>query len=143
MAAQNLPAEESKRFENRVLQRAHREHWTDATKIAQAAIRQETQITAGGTPKSLSSTVITGANSLVNTLAEDSKATKIDLSKTVRTAAQTFAKMRGEGVILQAQALRHVTSTASTLHGWESKEQAGNGSLTLNILTNQAAVQIA
>jgi hypothetical protein len=62
-----------------------------------------------------------GADVLSEPLAEDSRETRIGLSAAARNAAKTFAKMSGPKVIAHAQAHRHVTRSASVLHGWDDK----------------------
>ena len=66
-------------------------------------------------------TVRKGANVLSETLAEDSRETRIGLSAAARKAAETFAKMPGSKVIKHAQAHRHMTASSSVLHGWDDK----------------------
>jgi hypothetical protein len=72
-------------------------------------------------PNTLSANVRKGADVLKEALAEDSRETRIGLSASARKAAATFAKMPGSKVIKHAQAHRHVTRSASVLHGWDDK----------------------
>ena len=64
-------------------------------------------------PSALSANVRKGADVLSETLAEDSRETRIGLSAAARKAAETFAKMPGSKVIKHAQAHRHMTASAS------------------------------
>ena len=84
-------------------------------------------------PSALSANVRNGADVLNEVLAEDNRATRIGLSAAARKAAKTFAKMPGSKVIKHAQAHRHMTASASQLHGWDD-----NGNpipFTLNVLS--------
>ena len=64
-------------------------------------------------PSALSANVRNGADVLSETLAEDSRETRIGLSAAARKAAETFAKMPGSKVIKHAQAHRHMTASAA------------------------------
>jgi len=80
----------------------------------------------------MSANVRNGADVLSETLAEDSRETRIGLSAAARKAAETFGKMPGPKVIKHAQAHRHMTASASLLHSWDDK---GNlVPFTLNVL---------
>src|SRR5262249_4626770 len=72
-------------------------------------------------PTALSANVRKGADVLIEMLAEDSRETRIGLSAAARKAAKTFGNMPGSKVIKHAQAHRHVTRSASVLHGWADK----------------------
>jgi hypothetical protein len=112
-ASQHLPTDEQRRFVERVNKRAYRERWMEkARAMSQPKI-------AGALP--LSKNVQTGSDVLKETLTEDSRETRIGLSAAARKAAETFAKMPGKKVIKHAQAHRHVTRSASVLHGWDDK----------------------
>ena len=83
-------------------------------------------------PSALSANVRNGADVLNETLAEDSRETRLGLSAAARKAAETFEKMPGSKIIKRAQALRHLTASASQLHSWDA-----NGNpvpFTLNVL---------
>ena len=82
----------------------------------------------------LSANVRKGADVLSETLADDSRETRIGLSAAARKAAQTFAKMPGSKVIKHAQAHRHMTASADVLHGWDE-----NGD---NVIVNIALLGI-
>src|SRR5262249_870797 len=84
-------------------------------------------------PSALSANVRKGADVLSEILAEDSRETRLGLSAAARRGAETFAKMPGSKVIKHAQAHRHVTRSASVLHGWDDK---GNPiPFSLNVLS--------
>ena len=72
-------------------------------------------------PAALSADVRNGADVLSETLAEDSRETRISLSRAARKAAETFAKMPGSKIIKHAQAHRHMTASAGVLHSWDDK----------------------
>lgn len=74
-----------------------------------------------------------GCDVLTEILENDSRETRIGLSAAARKAAKTFAKMPSSKVIKHAQAHRHITSSASVLHGWDEK---GNPvPFSLNVLS--------
>jgi len=123
-AAASLPPDERKRFVERVNKRAWRGRWLDRAR-AIAKPRDN-----GSLP--LSKPVQTGADVLKETLAADSRETRIGLSAAARKAAKTFAKMPGAKVIKHAQAHRHVTTSASVLHGWD--EEGNPAPFNLNVL---------
>jgi riboflavin synthase len=85
----------------------------------------------------LSANVRKGADVLSETLAEDSRETRLGLSGAARKAAETFAKMPGSKVIKHAQAHRHVTASASVLHGWDAQQDNG-----ANVIVNIALLDI-
>lgn len=124
-AGRDLPPDEQNRFVERVLKRSTREGWI-ARKVEVQAAAQLTRIPgkAGAPSKPLSANVRTSADGMANALAETGKQTKLHLVKATSAAAQAFAGRTGEGVIKSAKALREITSTAATLHGWEEKRDA-------------------
>jgi hypothetical protein len=124
-AGADLSPIEQNRFVERVMKRSGREGWIQHLAEAKAA--------AAISPASslpLSASVRTGADSASIALAEASKETKANLVKAAGNAAKVFASRTGSKVIESAQALRHITAAASTLHGWEEKKDAG---LTLQL----------
>ena len=88
-------------------------------------------------PSALSANVRKGADVLSEILAEDSRETRIGLSAAARKAAETFAKMPGSKVIKHAQAHRHMTASASVLHGWDAQQDNG-----ANVIVNIALLDI-
>ena len=84
----------------------------------------------------LSANVGKGSDVLSEILEEDSRETRIGLSAAARRVAKTFAKMPGSKVIKHAQAHRHVTRSASVLHGWDEKGNPVPFSLNVLSLTN-------
>jgi hypothetical protein len=113
-AARNLPPDEQERFVQRAMKRCSREKWL-------VKHEQDKADAIATSPHALSANVRKGADVLSEVLAEDSRETRIDLSAAARKAAETFAKMPGSKVIKHAQAHRHVTRSASVLHGWDDK----------------------
>jgi len=113
-AARDLPPDEQERFMQRAMKRCSRQKWLVKS--------QQGKAVAGTTsPAALSANVRKGSDVLSEVLAQDSRATRIGLSAAARKAAETFAKMPGSKVIKHAQAHRHVTRSASVLHGWDDK----------------------
>jgi hypothetical protein len=113
-AARNLPSDEQERFVQRAMKRCSREKWL-------AKAQQDKAEAIARSPHALSANVRKGSDVLSEILAEDSRETRISLSSAARKAAETFAKMPGSKVIKHAQAHRHVTRSASVLHGWDDK----------------------
>jgi hypothetical protein len=96
------------------MKRCSREKWL-------AKAQQDKADAIATSPTALSANVRKGSDVLKETLTEDSRETRIGLSAAARKAAETFAKMPGSKVIKHAQAHRHVTRSASVLHGWDDK----------------------
>jgi hypothetical protein len=96
------------------MKRCSRQKWL-------AKANQDKADAIAASPTALSANVRNGADVLKETLTEDSRETRIGLSAAARKAAETFAKMPGSKVIKHAQAHRHVTRSASVLHGWDDK----------------------
>lgn len=72
----------------------------------------------------LASSASKPSSALVNVLADESKKTRLKLSRAAYKAAKTFAKRPGDAIIADSQALRHVTAVAATVHGWEEGKPA-------------------
>jgi hypothetical protein len=113
-AARDLPPDEQERFVQRAMKRCSRQKWLVKSQQDKAAA-------VVASPAALSANVRKGSDVLSETLAEDSRRTRIGLSAAARKAAETFAKMPGAKVIKHAQAHRHVTRSASVLHAWDDK----------------------
>lgn len=74
-------------------------------------------------------------------LEDDSRTTKLGLSKAARRAAETFQGMTGAGVIKRAKQLKEVTGTAAQIHNWEG--QHGSSNLDINVLAGgRAMIQV-
>ena len=124
-AVRDLPPNEQARFIQRAMKRCSREKWLVKSQRDKADA-------LAMSPSALSANVRNGADVLVETLAEDSRETRIGLSAAARKAAETFAKMPGAKVIKHAQAHRHMTASAGQLHAWDDKGNAVR--FTLNVL---------
>lgn len=133
-AAINLTPKEAERFVQRVLKRSTRQGWTVQKKAALA----QSQVSEQSKP--LSSTVLNGSDATLSKLKEDGEATKIHLSKGIRKSAEHMASLTGARIFKAAKAVKETVAAASQIHGWDQSSQGG--SISLNILTGQAAVQI-
>jgi len=111
-AARDLPHDEQERFIQRAMKRCSRQKWLIKS-------RQDKADAIVTSPSALSANVRKGSDVLSETLAEDSRETRIGLSAAARKAAETFAKMPGSKVIKHAQAYRNVTASSSVLHSWD------------------------
>lgn len=123
--ARDLPPDEQERFVQRAMKRCSREKWL----VTSERVKADAVATS---PTALSANVRKGSDVLSEILREDSRETRIGLSSAARNAAETFAKMPGSKVIKHAQAHRHITTSASTLHRWQ-QEYPGER-FTLNVL---------
>lgn len=124
-AARDLSPDEQERFIQRAMRRCSRQKWL----VKSQQDKADALVTS---PNALSANVRKGADVLTETLAEDSRETRIGLSAAARKAAETFGKMPGPKIIKHAQAHRHMTASASQLHSWDEK---GNPiPFTLNML---------
>ena len=108
-AARDLPPDEQERFIQRAMKRCSREKWL----VKAQQDKADALVTS---PSALSANVRNGVDALSETLAEDSRETRIGLSAAARKAAKTFAAMPGAKVIKHAQAHRHMTASAGQLH---------------------------
>jgi hypothetical protein len=133
-AATNLPPLEANRFVKRALKRSEREGWVKQKQAALSKPLTEQQA------KPVSSNVVNGSDLLLSKLKADGDTTKTSLSEAAKNAAIAFSKKKGNAVISKAKQLRDITATASQIHGWDN--QHSGGSVSVNILTNQAAVQV-
>lgn len=134
-AAVNLDQQETTRFVNRALKRSEREGW----------IKQKNAIISNhpAQAKPLSAVVINGAESIANSLADDSRETRINLSRGLKNASKHVADMDGAQAFKNARTVKEVAQGASLVHSWEAKANASPiGNLSLNILTNAAAIQL-
>ena len=125
-AACDLPPDEQERFIQRAMKRCSRQKWLVKS-------QQDKADAVATSPRALSANVRNGSDVLSETLAEDSRETRIGLSVAARKAAETFAKMPGQKVIKNAQAHRHMTASARQLHSWDD-----NGNpvpFSLNVLS--------
>ena len=129
-AARDLPPDEQERFIQRAMKRCSRQKWLVKS-------QQDKAEAVVASPSALSANVRKGANVLSETLAEDSRETRLGLSGAARKAAETFAKMLGSKVIKRAQAHRHVTASASVLHSWDAQQDNG-----ANVIVNIALLDI-
>ena len=96
------------------MKRCSREKWLVKS-------QQDKADAVAASPTALSANVRKGADVLSEMLVEDNRETRMGLSAAARKAAETFANMPGSKVIKHAQAHRHVTRSASVLHGWDDK----------------------
>ena len=129
-AARDLPPDEQERFIQRAMKRCSRQKWLVKS-------QQDKAEAVVASPSALSANVRKGADVLSETLAEDSRETRLGLSGAARKAAETFGKMPGSKVIKHAQAHRHVTASASVLHSWDAQQDNG-----ANVIVNIALLDI-
>jgi hypothetical protein len=129
-AAHDLPPHERERFIQRAMKRCSREKWLVKS-------QQDKGHAIVTSPTALSANVRKGADVLSEILTEDSRETRIGLSSAARNAAETFANMPGGKVIKHAHAHRHITASASTLHGWDEAQARGQETLVSVQILNE------
>jgi len=141
-AAKGLPADQAKRLVDRIRKRAEREEWSkDKAKALEVVQSTGTSLSSTYSGKPLSPSVATGAESVANSLAEDSKLTKVGLSTATRKAAGVFATMEGETVINKSEDLKRIVSSAAQIHDWDSN-QGKESELNLNVLGGQCIISV-
>jgi hypothetical protein len=81
---------------------------------------------------------------LSTALADDSKATRIGLSKGTRKAAEVFGRLKGASVIRISEDLRRIVSSASQIHNWEQQESGSGVMGGLRVYASgQTVIQVA
>jgi len=119
-----ISPEDRNRFVERVNKRAYRERWLDESK--------------GKTPSP--NVVQTGADVLSTELKERSDKIKSNLAEVAENASEELLKKKGNALLKQHQAFKNFVGGSSQLLAWDTTRPGG--SISLNILTGQAAVQI-
>ena len=130
-AGANLPPDEAERLRERINKKALRHGWMAHAKQLMANKPQQA--------KPLSNSVQSGADSLANSLADDSQATRIHISQAARRGAKHIAESDPAHIAKGAQNLRHLAATASQVHGWEEKRDT---SVTVNLLNVSGATAL-
>ena len=127
-AARDLPPDEQERFVQRAMKRCSREKWL-------VKAQQDKADAIVSSPTALSANVRTGADALLNVLAEDSQATRIAAARAHRKATEHAAKLSGRALMHKdvAQALKHHDQGAAIVHGWSEMEQAQGAHVAINI----------
>ena len=92
-------------------------------------------------PETMRPVAVTGVtkpvDALADLLSEDSRETRIGLSRAARSAADRARTMDGDEVIASARQLKEVAGIASTVHGWEKD---GGGPARISIYGSQVAI---
>lgn len=97
-----------------ILARAKREGWGAQLDQAQNAI--------GPLPAATETPLVSAADAVLNVLSDDSRETRLSLSRYARKAA--LAAEQSATPLREAQAARHVAGVAAQVHGWEASEKA-------------------
>ena len=124
-AARDLPPDEQERFIQRAMKRCSREKWL----VKSQQDKADAVVTS---PTALSANVRKGADVLSETLAEDSRETRISLSAAARKAAEHLAASKATKIVRKHHALRSITQSAAELHDWNEKHPDQH--FTLNML---------
>lgn len=138
-AAADLPPDEQVRFTERVMKRASREGWEVHREKAMASAGMSAEMSAvsaklSNHAKPLSANVRNGAESMANTLADDSKATRLAGSRYARRTLEHAAQLDPETALEQAQNVKAVVASASTIHSWEAKQAAPSVMVNLALM---------
>jgi len=131
-ASNSLPAPEQQRFIERVNKRAYRERWLDQAKAL--------SLSAPTNAKPLSNSVQTGSELLLSKLKQHGDNTKQNLAEVAENASIALKQKKGNALLKQHKAFRDFVSGSGQLHDWGNGTLGG--SVSVNILTNQAAVQV-
>jgi hypothetical protein len=122
--------------------RASREKWPVGHRTAKAianAVQVNREQLAKANPLSVTA-VTTTSDALISKLKEHGESTKINLAKVAKNASEVLLKKKDNALLKQHQAFKNFVSGSGQLHDWGTSSQGG--SINLNILTGQAAVQI-
>lgn len=122
--------------------RASREKWPVGHRTAKAianAVQVNRDQLAKTNPSSVTA-VTTTSDALLSKLKETGESTKINLAKVAKHASEVLLKKKGNALLKQHQAFKNFVSGSGQLHDWGTS--SAGGSINLNILTGQAAVQI-
>jgi hypothetical protein len=122
--------------------RASREKWPvghRTAKIVAEAVQVKREQLAKINPASVTAVTST-SDALETALIEDGKATRKAFSKATRKFAEHVAKLKPSMAVARSIAVKNWTGVGSTVYNWGTGQLGG--SINLNILTNQAAVQV-
>lgn len=133
-AGKDLPPDEQERFVERVMKRCSREGWLVQAQIVRSTPRTQSQA------KPLSAPVRTGADTVLDSIAEDGKATKVHAMKfakrTVKYAA-SLAKTSPEQALAMAGDVKASLQSAAIAGDWQAKDTGGNVTLAFFSITGQ------
>lgn len=115
---------------NTILSWSKRDKWFAPTLQPPSVIRQNGDAI---------SAIITPSDALAATLADFSKKTRLNLAEGLCKASEVVRKMPGKQVLKQARQVKDIVGSSAQVGGWQDQTQTGP--LTLNILTNQAALR--
>ena len=148
-ASSDLPPVEQKRFVERVMKRASREKW-----LAKAQVPAGVVVPLSSTPplatarpralqvrqfaeKPMSASVRSGAETLQNKLANDSRDTRLAWSEAAKKQAEHFAKLSPTVDHKRAIAAKNWHSVAAGVHGWDGRDAGMQ--INLNVLSLPSA----
>ena len=120
-AAHDLLPDEQERFVQRAMKRCSRGKWL-------AKAQQDKADAIVTCPGALSANVRNGADVLSDVLAEDSRETRLALSKAALRSARKVKSVP----VRTAKELRDLTAAASQIGEWD--KLGGEGKITLNVL---------
>jgi hypothetical protein len=154
-ASSDLPPVEQKRFVERVMKRASREKWLakaqgvtpptiahpsatlPASDMPLATARPRALQVRQFAEKPMSASVRSGAETLQNKLANDSRDTRVAWSEAAKNHAKHFAKLSPSTDHKRAIAARNWHSVAGGVHGWDGREVGTQ--INLNVLSLPSA----
>lgn len=83
---------------------------------------------------------ISPSRALSDTLADDSKRTRLGFAKAARKAAEHLAEADADTILKRSKSMLDAAKTAATVHGWAGNQQAAGG-IHIGVLTGQVAIQ--
>jgi hypothetical protein len=128
-AALDLPPDEQERFVQRAMKRCSRQKWLVKS-------QREKADAVATSPTALSANVRNGADVVSQTLAEDSRETRLALSKAALRSARKVKSVP----VRTAKELRDLTAAASEIGEWD--KLGGEGKITLNVLNVGGSMDI-
>ena len=121
-----------------VLARSKREGWTQ--QIATAKLLQRPamarEIARADAIEAITPTQ-SAAISVRDALAEDSRVSRLAMSRGLRRAAETVSALPGGEIIGSAQNVRAMAASLATIHGWAS-EQGTRNSMLIQLINGNA-----
>lgn len=82
------------------------------------------------------------SDALRSALDDDSRETRLNLSKGARSAAKLFGEAPGEFTVARSEDFRRIVSSAAQIHNWQEAERGSGVMPGLNIYSEQTVIQV-
>ncbi len=125
------PVEPAKPIRTQPIQRNH---------VVPALVPGTSSAVPSRVPLSLS-TAPTASEALAAVLADDSRQTRLGLSKGITKAAQHVSELTGAQVLKQSQGVKHLAGAANLIHGWNDAKATGS-MVALNVAISVSGMEI-